>query len=176
MGALVNHPGMWLRDDAADAINALEAVHGVIRINRAGVTEATQQEYIDRWDKGGVMNRPPYLYPPARPARSSEHVQGIAVDVYNYTTDRAKLEEFGFEWYGKKDPVHYKFKGWTPPASEENEMIINIKGKVGERRGGLYLVQNGVATFIGARSTSGYPAFTNEKEIAILQSKIRGLR
>ncbi|QDP44077.1 lysin A [Microbacterium phage McGalleon] len=118
--ALKNHPGMWLREDAADAINALEDKYGPIVINRAGVTEAQQQEVIDRWDKGGTYNRPPYLFPPARPAKSSNHVKdgGIAVDVYNYTSDRAKLNEFGFEWYGPSDYVHYTFKGRPGSSSQ----------------------------------------------------------
>lgn len=112
---LKNHPGMWLRDDAAAAINALEDKYGVIKINSAGRTEAEQQKLIDRWNKGGPQNRPPYLYQPASPANTSLHVVdgGIAVDIYNYTSDRAKLNEFGFEWYGPKDVVHYTFKGWS---------------------------------------------------------------
>lgn len=123
MGQLKNHPAMWLRDDAAAAINALEDKYGVIRINSAGRTEAEQQKLIDRWNRGGAANRPPHLYQPASPARTSNHVVdgGIAVDVYNYTSDRAKLQEFGFEWYGPKDVVHYTFRGWAgnnPPADE----------------------------------------------------------
>lgn len=108
---------MYLRDDAADAINALEDKYGTIRINRATVSEAVQQTLIDRWNKGGAANRPPFLFQPKSPAKKSEHVQAIAVDVYNYTSDRAKLEEFGFRWYGPTDPVHYTFVGWNRPAT-----------------------------------------------------------
>jgi len=113
MGALKNHPGMWLRDDAADAINALEDKYGKIIINSAGRTVAEQQSLINRWNKGGAANRPPNLYMPAMPAASSNHVTngGVAIDVYNFTSDRAKLNEFGFEWYGTSDPVHYTFVG-----------------------------------------------------------------
>lgn len=113
MASLKNHPGMWLRDDAAAAINALEDKHGIIRINSAGRYEWEQQELIDRWDRGGAANRPPNLFNPARPARTSNHVAdgGTAVDIYNYTSDRAKMEEFGFQWYGSKDVVHYTFIG-----------------------------------------------------------------
>lgn len=113
MGALKNHPGMWLRDDAAQAINELEAKYGVIQINSAGRTQAEQQQAIDRWNKGGAANRPPHLYKPAMPAATSPHVVdgGVAVDVYHYTSDRKKLEEFGFVWFGPGDPVHYNFRG-----------------------------------------------------------------
>ena len=114
--ALKNHPGMWLADGPAKAINDLEDKYGPIIINRAGVTEAEQQEVIDQWDRGDRAG----LYPPARPAYTSNHVKngGQAVDVYNFTDDRAKLNEFGFEWYGTSDPVHYTYVG--RPADNAN--------------------------------------------------------
>jgi hypothetical protein len=116
--ALKNHPGMWLRDDAANAFNAMEDRHGVIVVNRAGVTEAEQQDVIDQWDRGDRAG----LYPPARPAYTSLHVKdgGTAVDVYNFTDDRSKLNEFGFQWYGSTDPVHYFFTGWGGNAPTNN--------------------------------------------------------
>ena len=46
MASLKNHPGMWLRDDAAAAINALEDKYGVIRINSAGRTVAEQNKLV----------------------------------------------------------------------------------------------------------------------------------
>ncbi|HEY9310235.1 MAG TPA: peptidoglycan-binding protein [Microbacterium sp.] len=137
--ALKNHPGMWLRADAADAINALEDKYGVIKINRAGVTEAQQQEIIDKWDRGERAG----LYAPARPASSSNHVKsgGIAVDVYNYTSDRAKLKEFGFEWYGATDPVHYTFAGRGDTSVGRvtvNRSVEDIQRKVGAAVDGKY--------------------------------------
>lgn len=110
MASLKNHPGMWLRDDAAAALNALEDKYGVIRINSAGRTVAEQNDLIRRFDAGE-----PGIYIPARPAETSTHVRngGEALDVYNYTDDRAKLEEFGFEWFGPRDKVHYTFRGWA---------------------------------------------------------------
>jgi peptidoglycan hydrolase-like protein with peptidoglycan-binding domain len=124
MGALKNHPGMWLRDDAAAAINALEDKYGVIRINSAGRTVAEQQGLINRWNQGGPGNRPPFLYKPAMPAATSNHVKdgGIAVDVFNYSSDRAKLEEFGFVWYGPSDVVHYTFTGNWAPAGKFDQL------------------------------------------------------
>lgn len=115
MAGLKNHPGMWLNEAAAAAINALEDKYGPIRINDAGRTVQQQQDAINRWDRGGAANRPPYLYEPFRPAANGPHVRngGEAVDVFNYTSDRAKLNEFGFEWYGPSDPVHYTFRGWN---------------------------------------------------------------
>ena len=140
MGALKNHPGMWMRDDAAAAINALEDKYGVIRINRAGQTEAQQQKIIDRWDRGDRAG----LFAPARPASSSNHVKGggIAVDVYNYTSDRAKLNEFGFKWYGPTDPVHYTFTGWSGNSGigrvTVNRSIADVQRKVGANPDGIY--------------------------------------
>lgn len=137
--ALKNHPGMWLRDDAADAINALEDKYGVIKINRAGVTEAQQQEVIDKWDRGERAG----LFAPARPASTSGHVKngGEAVDVYNYTSDRAKLVEFGFEWYGPSDPVHYTFKGRGDTSVGRvtvNRSVSAIQELVGAKVDGKY--------------------------------------
>ncbi|QIN93917.1 endolysin [Microbacterium phage Arete] len=119
MAALKNHPGMWLRDDAAAAINALEDKYGVIRINSAGRTVAEQNDLIRRYDRGE-----PGIFKPARPAERSNHVAngGIAVDVYNYTSDRAKLNEFGFQWYGPSDPVHYTFVGWAGNNPKGNQL------------------------------------------------------
>ena len=71
---LINHPGYWLEAGAADSLARLERDHGVININSAGRTEGGQQGLINRWDAGGWQNRPPYLYEPARPARTSPHV------------------------------------------------------------------------------------------------------
>ncbi|QDF15988.1 endolysin [Microbacterium phage MonChoix] len=140
---LKNHPGMWLRADAADAINDLEDKYGVIRINRAGATEADQQKIIDAWDRGDRDG----LFPPARPAKASNHVKdgGIAVDVYNYNDDRAKLNEFGFQWYGKSDPVHYTFIG-RPGGSQSgpigwvtvNRSVEDIQRTVGAKVDGVY--------------------------------------
>lgn len=82
------------------------------------------------------------------------------------------------------EPLGYIAARLTKPAlagltPQEETMLLNIKGKKGERRGGVYLVQNGKATFIGARSSlrpGRIPMFTNETEIKRLQSQISGLR
>ena len=68
MANLKHHPGMWMRDDAAAALNAYEDKYGVIQLSRAGATRGEQQEAINRWKKGGAANRPPFLYKPADPA------------------------------------------------------------------------------------------------------------
>ncbi|MDY0828595.1 peptidoglycan-binding protein [Microbacterium sp. BG28] len=114
MATLKNHPGFWLRDDAARAFDALEDKHGVFTVNSAGRTVAEQQDAINRWDRGGAANRPPYLYQPARPATASNHVKngGVAVDVREYDRFRRVAGEFGFRWFGSSDPVHFDFMGW----------------------------------------------------------------
>ena len=173
---LKNHPGHFLREDAANAFDAMEDKYGVIVLNRAGVPEHVQQGLIDRWNKGGPANRPPFLYEPKRPAKASEHVQYIAVDVYNYTSDRHKLNEFGFKWYGPKDPVHYTFTGWSgnnvaPAIEKEKEEMdfVNIQGKGGSWHAGLICIYRGNADgkLYGRRLTkgtinAGYPVLDNE--------------
>ena len=155
MASLKNHPGMWLRDDAAAAINALEDKYGVITINSAGRTVAEQQDLIDRYDAGD-----PDVFIPMRPPEESTHVKfgGIAVDVYNYTDDRAKLNEFGFEWFGPRDVVHYTFTGWAGSAALEGNQRRAGSNGVRARRApstsaevvdASFLAEGEVGTFAG---------------------------
>lgn len=169
MANLKNHPGMWLRDDAAAAINALEDKYGKIIINSAGRTVAEQQNLIDRWDRGGAANRPPYLYNPARPATSSNHVAdgGIAVDVYNFTSDRYKLNEFGFEWYGNGDVVHYTFRGrgngGGPPAGTAQWNPFGIAFCAGlQKIANLYGAGTAIDQTWGALSARGFAQFLRQ--------------
>lgn len=116
MSTLKNHPGDWLRDDAAAAFNALEDKYGVFTVNSAARSVAEQNEAIARWDRGGTYNRPPYLYEPARPAERSLHVKdgGIAVDIYEVSRFASVAGEFGFTHpYPGTDPVHFEFVGWN---------------------------------------------------------------
>lgn len=168
MGALKNHPGLWLRDDAANAVNAMEDKYGKIIINSAGRTIAEQQNLIDRWNRGGAANRPPNLYWPAMPASSSNHVAngGIAIDVYNFTDDRAKLNEFGFQWYGTADPVHYTFTGTpnvpNPPATQWNPFGIPYCGglqKIANLNGG----NTAIDQIWGAQSAKGFAQFLRNR-------------
>lgn len=158
--ALKNHPGMWLEDNAGNAFNAMEDKYGPIVVNRAGVTIAQQQEEINRWNAGGPENRPPYLYMPAMPASSSNHVKGYAVDVYNYTDDRAKLNEFGFEWYGSADPVHYTFTGVpaNTPSGDYNPFgILYCAGL--QKIANLYGAGTNIDQKWGEKSAYGFARF-----------------
>lgn len=160
--ALKNHPGMWLDDAAGNAFNAMEDKYGPIVVNRAGVTVQQQQEEINRWDEGGPQNRPPYLYPPARPAESSNHVKGQSVDVYNFTDDRAKLNEFGFEWYGNADPVHYTFTGVnTPVPSPWNPFGIAYCAGL-QKIANLYGGGTAIDQIWGVRSAAGFAKFLRQ--------------
>lgn len=114
MTALKNHPKYWLRADAAAAFDKAEDERGILQINSAGRTEAEQQALIDRWNAGGTGNRPPYLYMPAMPASSSNHVKdgGIAVDLADYKVFMAYCADYGFKHtYPGSDPVHFDFVG-----------------------------------------------------------------
>ncbi|AUX83048.1 lysin A [Microbacterium phage Martin] len=120
MTDLANHPGFWLRDDAAKAFDAWEAKYGKRKLNSAGRSKSSQQELINRWHKGGPANRPPYLYRPAEPAETSPHVidGGIAVDLADWQEAKKTSEEFGFHWYGDGDVVHFNFRGWDGNSSK----------------------------------------------------------
>lgn len=114
MAELKNHKGYWLRDDAAREFNRAEDDHGVFRVNSAGRTVPQQQTLINRWDKGGAANRPPYLFNPARPAETSNHVVdgGKAVDTPDYVRFAKICRNYGFvHTYPGGDPVHFDFVG-----------------------------------------------------------------
>lgn len=124
MATLVNHPTMWLRDDAAASLARFERDKGIVPLNDAGRTEEEQDNYIYRWDQGGKYNRPPYLYEPKRPARESAHVKdgGIAIDTSRYDWFESLCGPYG--WYKPYDwdVVHFEynpnrdqFRGGTAP-------------------------------------------------------------
>lgn len=192
---LHNHKGMFLNDAAAMSLKRLEDDHGVQPITDAGRTPETQQGYIDRWDKGGVYNRPPYLYEPARPKETSSHVKngGEAVDVANWRWWRENAAEYGwvvdFDW----DVVHFRYD----PSKDKKKNIaanvvatmrlgkgmdyIRIAGKAGERRGGTYVVFQAkdysyVAEFIGDAGPNNLVTITDETSIKRLQDIIAGLK
>lgn len=144
MGALKNHPGMWLKDPAAAAINAMEDKYGVAPINSAGRTVGEQQGLINRWNQGGPANRPPYLYKPAMPAPTSPHVRngGEAVDVRDYSLWRPRLAEFGFSWYGSGDVVHFNWNGTWAPSNPFNQDTANRQNWLKSR--GWNIVVDGI--------------------------------
>lgn len=114
MATLRNHPGFWLRDDAAAAFNQAEADNGVFIVNSAGRTVAEQNELIRKWNQGGTYNRPPYLYKPAMPATASNHVAngGVAVDIGDWRRFAQVCGRYGFRHtYPDSDPVHFDYVG-----------------------------------------------------------------
>lgn len=136
MATLKNHPGQWLRDDAAAAFDSAEDAHGIFVVNSAGRTEAEQQNLINRWDAGGKYNRPPYLFPPARPASASNHVRngGDAVDIGDWKRFAAICDDYGFRHtYPGGDYVHFDFTGiGTSPvrdnATKQRQTFLNSRG------------------------------------------------
>lgn len=112
MRFLHNHPGFWLRDDAAAALDRLEADHGEFTVTSAGRTVAEQQALIDRWFQGGVYNRPPYLYEPARPPETSGHVRdgGVAVDIAEHERFASVCGPYGFVRPFSWDIVHFEYR------------------------------------------------------------------
>lgn len=128
MAGLKNHPGMWLNDAAAAALNAFEDKYGVIVINSAGRHEWEQQELINLWNS---PNRPSWLFRPASPASTSPHVRngGEAIDIRDYNTWKDELAEFGFSWYGPGDPVHFNHNGdrrWINGNSENGKFSQTV--------------------------------------------------
>lgn len=114
MATLRNHRNFWLRDDAAAAFDKAEADHGIFTVNSAGRYEWEQQGLINKWNQGGTYNRPPYLYKPAMPAKTSNHVRngGVAVDIGDWRRFAKICRDYGFvHSYPDSDPVHFDFVG-----------------------------------------------------------------
>lgn len=114
MATLRNHPGFWLRDDAAAAFDLAEAENGRFTVNSAGRTVGEQNELIRKWNQGGTYNRPPYLYKPAMPATASNHVAngGVAVDIGDWRRFAKICGRYGFRHtYPDSDPVHFDYVG-----------------------------------------------------------------
>lgn len=154
MRELKNHPGYFLQDEAAKQLDKFEDDHGVISINRATVSKAEQQEAINRWDRGGAANRPPYLYEPKRPAEASTHVQGIAVDTSHITLMLKYGDAYGFYQRYSWDKPHFEFDPArvtirATTKKEDEPMIVNVIGKAGVRDGGAYYISGDVATHLG---------------------------
>ena len=137
MANLKNHPNFWLRDDAAAAFDAAEAKYGIFSVNSAGRTQAEQQNLINRWNQGGKYNRPPYLYQPASPASSSNHVKsgGIAIDIQNWDRFNDICGEFGFKWWGSSDVVHFDFLGWNGGQAAFNQTVQDQQNWLRTARG-----------------------------------------
>lgn len=164
MTTLKHHPQYWLRDDAAKAFDSYEDKYGVLNVTDAGRTEAQQQALINRWNQGGAANRPPYLYQPAMPASSSNHVKdgGIAVDIGNYNVFAQHCEEFGFRHtYPGSDPVHFDFVGGGSAPSTGDATVKNEQAFLNAARG-EHLVIDGVRGNATIEAIKRYQTFLKQ--------------
>lgn len=143
MKPLVNHPGMSLSDAAADSLARFERDHGVQPLTSAYRPVAEQQALIDQWDRGGPMNRPPYLYAPRRPASEGLHTKGVALDTEAPDVFHTYGVPYGWLFLYAYDTVHFEYvESWdtkpgqaltvtpAPPAAipyqEENNVYSRI--------------------------------------------------
>lgn len=117
MRELKNHPGERLQDEMARQLDKFEDDHGVISINRATVSREEQLEAIARWDKGGKLNRPPYLYEPLRPPEKSKHVTGEAIDTSHITLLLREGRPYGL----------YQRYSWDKPHFEFDPSLVTIR-------------------------------------------------
>ncbi|AXH47315.1 endolysin [Microbacterium phage Eden] len=152
MANLKNHPEYWLRDDAAAAFNAFEDKYGVHKVNSAGRTVAEQNELIRLWYS---PNRPSWLFRPAEPAETSNHVRngGAALDMAAGSSIKNQMAEFGFQWLGAHDPVHYDFTGWS--GAQGTDTVRNEQNFLNAARGER-LVVDGIK---GAATTAAYKRY-----------------
>lgn len=152
MKYLKNHPGMWLADDAADSINRYEAANGIIHLTDAGRTVQQQQDLIDRWNRGGSSNRPPYLFQPYMPAPTGPHVGGHAIDTDHAAQFASNSGPYG--WVHNlpgNDPVHFIYdasrdqhKGSAPAGGVTGNQVTRDRQNWLNKARGAGLVVDGV--------------------------------
>jgi hypothetical protein len=164
MAKLKHHSNFSLRDDAAEALNRAEDERGVIRINSALRTEGEQQQLINRWDRGGRFNRPPYLFSPARPASTSNHVRngGIAIDTPDYERFNNYCEDYGYRQVAPySDAVHFEFFGLVIVAGGAkalgfSQTVQNEQNWLIQKRGETNLIADGLK---GAKTRDAYKRY-----------------
>lgn len=162
MTALKHHPQFWLRNDAAAAFDKAEDEHGILTVNSAGRTVAEQQAFINRWNAGGTLNRPPYLYKPAMPAPASNHVKdgGIAVDVHEYAKFAAYSAAYGFiHSFPSSDPVHFDFHGLTPTGSVGFSQVTKDRQSWIMAHPGISVGPTGADGLQGPATVNGYKEY-----------------
>jgi hypothetical protein len=107
MKNLVNHPGLELRDDAADSLARYERDHGVIQVDSAFRSQATQDKLLYRYaHPASKYDRPPYLYAPANP---SKHTKGTAIDTPNAEARAKTMVPYGWRFLYAYDKVHLEY-------------------------------------------------------------------
>lgn len=175
-------PGQYARRAIVDAwVRA-----GSPPVNSAGRLYAEQKKAHNDFlsGKGSPADDPDV------PTLPLAHVRFVALDITPTPARVAALEAQGLVRPYKHEPWHWQLPGDVRSyplvtsipipvtTTQENEMsLVRIKGKSGARRGGLYLVINKSASFLGddKGTTANVPEVTDEKVIAEMQKRIKGL-
>lgn len=177
MSLITIRPGVVLRPDAAASFRRYERALGrPADVNRTTSSFAVQ-ENLYRLRQAGK-----YPYSVANP-RTSNHVYRSDSDGGNaWDTDERGplLDEHGWLATVKGEPWHREYHrdhdqhiNDPEPNNQEDDMIINIQGRTGKRRGGAFYIANGVATFLGA-SISGIPTLDYDAGTA-LAKRVSGI-
>jgi len=164
MAILKHHSTFTLRDDAAAALNQAEDERGVIRINSARRTVGQQQALINRYNVGGRYNRPPYLFRPAQPAETSNHVRngGVAIDTPDYERFNNYCEAYGWRQVApSSDEVHFEFFGRVSVAGGAtalgfSQTVQNEQNWLKQARGETALVADGLK---GGKTEDAYERY-----------------
>lgn len=115
MAPIPNHPNLsmgaavfpFLQKNAAQALGkALDARGSTMQMNSA-LRTLPQQYLLYQWYRNG---RRCGIRLAARPG-TSNHEDGLAVDMSNYSTWRSTMGAYGYRWLGGSDPVHFDYTG-----------------------------------------------------------------
>lgn len=75
-----------------------------------------------------------------------------------------------------RKPVRYRGDSTPTHTKGDDDMIVTIQGETGKRKGGAYLLANGVATYLGSGVTGPVPHFNAGTEaLRNLASKYSGI-
>lgn len=103
---------------------------------------------------------------------------------YGITTVEAYSQRKGNRYLGwaryngKNSSIIGKIKDNTPTSSagqNGDDMLVWVQGKANARRGGLYFVTGGKATFLGSAKPAGVTVLTDDAQIKALQGRVSGL-
>lgn len=114
LAAIDDIPGVELGVNASPLVNA--AVAQALRAAADGsplwiysTTRTLAQQYVyHQWHR---HRRCPTVVTLAAPPGRSNHESGLAIDVPDYAAWKARLRAHGFRWLGRRDPVHFDYRG-----------------------------------------------------------------
>lgn len=95
----------FLQKDARDALVLFAEEHPTQPVEITSMLRTVAQQYmLHRWYTRGTCG----IGLAAEPGESN-HEEGLAIDTSNYSSLKTQLDNYGYDWMGSSDPVHFTF-------------------------------------------------------------------